>query len=552
MIPWLLGSLIVGLVALYLTNPPQRPLDVSAARFFGQLPEQPNSPRLRLSLRRLVTSPLFWLQLLVLALLLATLLAWQTALAAELGPRHIGLLLVVDTSASMSTMQEGAPRIDKARQTALAAALQSFAATQGGGWCARLARVDLAWQELGVVTDPGTLPAMLASLAPQPLGTDVNIIRRAVIAAQDEHNQQCAITHVVVITDQPVPSWHAESHIPVIWQDVGVPVPSVGITELTPVRNQLSGAITAVQYQITAFGKPPATTILTINGPGGPVLTRPYTWGETRVWEDSFAPSVPGNYTLSIAADGAYAYDDSATLSVPVADPIHLDWRLSDTRLLTTFGWVQDTQRPLVRVVASNDLATVPQDPSVPLLVVGPGYNATSERHLIGYFDEASPLLRDLNLDVAEQTGMTGAQGLPQDFFPVLTGRDQAVWIAARADPAAIYVSGPPLFRADNVGSFSQTVFFNALRELLGRRTFPQLYSLTSPESPVPEGNRLALHPGEGDTSGTPLSAGSLDDWASGTATPDHDRLWPPLLVVALCMLVVERLAAFFGGRRWN
>src|ERR671913_241700 len=119
-------------------------------------------------------------------------------------------------------------------------------------------------------------------------------------------------------------------------------------------------------------------------------------------------------------------------------------------------------------------------------------------------FLEASPLVSGLSFDVAERSGMRGAPTLPPGFNAVLTGPEHAVWIAERTAPAAAFVPGLPLDGDDNVSRFSSTVFLNAARWILERRARPALFTLTSPEEPDPSGNRIAIHPGEGNTGRTP------------------------------------------------
>ncbi len=126
-------------------------------------------------------------------------------------------------------------------------------------------------------------------------------------------------------------------------------------------------------------------------------------------------------------------------------------------------------------------------------------------------------MLNDVNLDVAEQAGIQGLAALPDGFLPVLSGEDQKIWIAARAEPPAVYVPGLPVFDDDNLSALSQTIFFNALRELLGQRTFPPLYSLTSSAAPSQPGHisRCTL------AKATPAaSRDRLASWAIGARGP--------------------------------
>lgn len=552
MITWLLGGLVVGLVALYLVSPPIRNLEISAARFFLELKDPERQAPLRFSLRRLATTPLFWLQLLALLLLLATVLAWRSALAADLGPQSIGLLLVVDASASMSTTQTGLARFDIARLRAAEALEKSQAATRGGSWCVHLASFDLETRDLGISKTPTNAAEALNGLAPRALGTDLELVRR-LIAADPNQDPQCPITHAVVVTDRPEPSWRAGIDVPLTWVDIAQVVSNVGFTRIAPVRNELTGAVEVVQVQVEAFGPAPAASTLTIKAPDGNVIERNYTWGETVVWQDSFVPTIPGDYTLSLTPDGSYVYDDSATIKISSVEQIRVDWRLPDRTLLGRLGWEQTDKAPQVRILSFDDpLALASDSTTPPLLIVGPGYDPSSGPSFVGDFQEESSLLADLNLDVAEEAGMRGIDQQLPGFKTILMGQNGAVWIAARSKPSAVIIPGPPLLSDDNLGLFSQTVFFNGMRYLLSGRDFPALYTLTSLDAPEPGGNRLPLHEDEGDTGGEPKSAGSLDHWQSGAGTTDPDHLWPILLTGALAVLALERAVALLGGSRWS
>ena len=160
---------------------------------------------------------------------------------------------------------------------------------------------------------------------------------------------------------------------------------------------------------------------------------------------------------------------------------------------------------------------------SRPAIVLGRGYGPRrGPAQPVTTFLETSPLVAGLNFDVAERSGMSGPPSLPPGFTAVLSGPESAVWIAERATPVAAYVPGLPLDGDDNVARFSSTVFLNAARWILERRPRPPLFTLTSPEQPEPSGNRIALHPGEGNTGRMPRSVGAFDPRAPRGPVPQE------------------------------
>ncbi|HSR51565.1 MAG TPA: hypothetical protein VLV83_12110, partial [Acidobacteriota bacterium] len=151
-------------------------------------------------------------------------------------------------------------------------------------------------------------------------------------------------------------------------------------------------------------------------------------------------------------------------------------------------------------------------------------------------------LLDGLNFDVAERMGIAPPpRPLPASFSPVLRGLN-GTWMALRQDPPAVYIPGPPLGSEDDSGRFSTTVFFNAVRHLLGRRSLPPLHTLTSPADPVPEGSRLALHDEEGNTSFQPRSAGDVTDLSPTATRAATVPLWPVLLALTAALFLWEVL----------
>lgn len=561
----ILGALVAGLVVLYLVSPPVRRRRISAARFLLPLPNPPRPLGGQIRLRRLITSPPFWLQLIALALLCAA--VWAATMQAPLrGPRSIGLQLMIDTSASMSTIQGGVPRIELARLKAAEAITGSFAAAEGVAWCAQISSFDAEVRDRAGFGDPIQAAGQLPQVEVRPLGTNLDLLRGRLSApnppppAAASPEPDCPITDLVVISDRPAPPWVADLPTPVKWQDIAQPVASVGFAGIQPVHNRLTGAVVELRYEVVAYGPQPAPSTLTISGPDGVIRDEVISWADRRVLQDRFRPTTPGDYTLTLSSDGAYGYDDRAQITIHGATPVALDWRLPDRSVPDLLGWATTTNDPIVQVIGYEAVGSL--SAQLPTLIIGPGYAATepASEQLIRYFDERSLLLADLNLDIAERAGIRGAPALPDGFTPVLSGSDNTTWIAARQPsedpsaptPAAVFIPGLPLWSDENLGAFSQTVFFNALRFLLNERQLPAIYTLTSPAAPEPEGTRLALHPGEGDTGGAPLSIGDLNRWEPAGPGVEQGSLWPLLAALAAGVLLIERLALIIWGNRWN
>ncbi len=192
-----------------------------------------------------------------------------------------------------------------------------------------------------------------------------------------------------------------------------------------------------------------------------------------------------------------------------------------------------------------------PPDERTPALVIGPGYDQTANTAEIRWFEDGSPLLSDVNFDVLETLTLPELE-LPRGFAPVLTGIDGRVHVAIRNDPPAAYIPGLPVNTDTAPGRFSTTVFYNAVRHLLRERPLPPLYTLTSPAHPSPQGNRLALHPDEGDTAIPPVSSGRLFPIRPGLKATGKKLLWPLLVMVSVFIFSLERVLACYGGNRWR
>lgn len=549
MIPaWLLGSLCIILVFIYINRPPIEQRVLSAARFFDILPQaKPEGGCLKPGHLRL---PLpFWVQLLVLVLLTgAVLVSWVTKASGE--AQRVGVWIVVDTSASMTTSQHDVTRMEIAHQEVGRAIARAERAGQGAGLCLSLSSFDLEPQHHVTKEDASAARQAVRKLQPRPLGTDLNLVRGLLNSAGRQPESECAITHFVVVSDLPAPEWVISSTAQVIWRDVGSIVDNVGFTNIEGGRHPFTGLVREVNIEITAFGKAPASARLVVVAPdGSTVMDEALDWTDDDTWQGTFSPSSPGLYTLDVSPGGAYGYDDHAAIRVGDGETIRVDWQLDDRRLPRQLGWAEDGEQPHLRVIPQETTTS-----TIPTLIVGNSYGqeASSPAEILDFY-ETSPLLADLNLDVAELLGIRGIE-LPAGFRPVLRDVQGLTWLAQRDSPPAAYVPGLPTDTDDNLGRFSSTAFFNAVRWLLREQPLPPLYTLTepTPDKSTPKEDLLALHEDEGNTARTPRSFGSFDELEPVRTSESEKPIWPILLTLAVLLFLVERGLAVSGSEKWR
>lgn len=537
----LLGFAIGGLVLLYLTRQRFDPLQISAARFFADLPTANElSPQLRL--QNLLLSPPFYLQLAVLLLLLSAVLYQRGCVATT--PHTLGVWFLVDTSASMETQQAGTTRAEVAREKLSEALTQIDAARDQDTLCLRLSTFDMELNDL-VKSAQNTAPIFAAreNVVPRPLGTDLTELRTTLIEQQAE----CPITHLYIISDQPAPEWMLTQTTPlVIWQDVSEAVANVGFTTIEAAKNPLTGLVQTIYLEVARHGEVEQSTVR-VTDPIGNILTEQnVSWNQANRKQVQFTPIAAGIYMAEVLEGDAYTHDDAVTLQVNDTERIRVDWQLEDEQWLDLLGWEIERTAPQLRVAPLN----TPLD-TVPTLLIGTSTPST-EPQPIAFFDDSSELLNDLNLDFAEQLGLGGI-ALPEGFRPILS-TPSGVWLAQRDTPAAAYVPTLPTFPITNdAEAFTATMFFNALRWLLQGEPAQPLFTLTSPEKPEPSTTHLVLHVGEGNTSHSADTI-ALNQPSLTPVTIDQaeEPLWPRLLAAVAGVLFVERTLAAFGGRRWR
>lgn len=551
MTAWLIGLGIacIALIIIYMTRPPFKPHVVSSARFFNDLP--PAKDTCHLGWGKPLLSRSFWLQLFILANLIVALLSFQKTIASG-ETVSLGVWIIVDTSASMSTIQGGDTRMVAARQEIDRIIAQAKEVSGDIPPCIGLSSFDLELKHR-VSSDRDALDVRqaVAGLEPRPLGTDLTLVR----ALTNSLESGCTVSHFVVVSDLPAPAWVADDDATrMIWRDVGSAVDNVGFTTIQGNRHPLTGLVREITVEITAFGKAPSDTKLDITArDGSPVFEETLAWTDDNTWQGTFSAPHPGRYILRISPGGAYGYDDEAVIDVADGEAIRVDWRLDDHSLPVQLGWLEDQEQPHFHVIPHSHLQ---QSEAItrPILIVGSGYRQAADGPIeILDFYEPSPLLADLNFDVAESLAIQGIT-LPKELQPVLRGVDGLVWLAQRDDPPVAYVPGLPTGGDDNLGRFSTTAFFNAVRWLLQERPVLPLYTLTGPEPAnlEPEGNRLALHEGEGNTARTPRSFGGIKDLRPSPASGQEKPIWPMLLALAVLLFLIERGLTAFGSEKWR
>lgn len=547
---WLLGGLIVGLIILYLTRPYYQPFTLSAARFFEQISGTQESRR-RFDLRSLFLSRPFYLQITVLSLLLAGLLLVHTRQLTEREGSNLGIWVVLDTSASMSTQQNGVTRMQHAQDEINALMAHLATLPEETAVCHRFSTFDLATSAQS--TDLLENQSQRDSLEYRPLGTDLNQIRKLLTQTDNTNSDNCVITHLFVVTDLPPPEWTDENSegIDIIWRDIAQEVDNVGILKaMNRNTSSITGGASPVDIEVMAYNHAPASLIVRIeNENGNEVQQETLSWQLPGIQSLTFTPSASGTYQVQLMTDDAYAYDNTLTLAVEAAQQLRVDWQLP-IDFLPLPGWVQDSQNPDLRIALFPAPAAM-----VPTLLIGQNYGLNDHQTEIDFFVESSPLLVDLNFDVAESLQIQGI-ALPENspLQPVLYDDESEVWFATSSDKQTAYIPGPPLLTDSdaNLSSFSTTAFFNALRYLLAERATQPLYMLTTPEQPVPEENRVVLHPGEGNTALPPQNKGEIVDIQPESSRVVEEPIWPLFVGLAMFVLMLERGLTVYGGSKWR
>ncbi len=542
---WLAGALLAAVVAVHLARPRFQRFRLSAARFFSELPPARKAAP-RLALANPARSRPLYLHLPLVALLIAAIGLRDCQLDAT-RTKGLSVWLLVDTSGSMLVQHPEGTRFALARAEAEAVLDRLEDEADSAHFFARLSSFDLERADLAEGSSAQPLRAALARLTARPLGTDLELLRGAQsLAASADARQR--FTHLVVISDMPAPDWVDRATRPiVIWRHVGPAVGNLGFTGVESLADPLTGTTRKLRVSVASYGPPPEHARVSVRGPDGQVLLdQSYQPADEPVWRADFKPSGGGRYTLELEPGGAWTLDDRMAIQVPDDRALRVDWRLPDRSLFERLHWIQDEANPRFRVMAYPGDAL-----NLPTLLIGGGYRRAASPNELGDFIEASDLLAELDLDAVERLQLAGYQ-LNDDFEPVLRNQSGEVLLAQRREPPTAFVPGLPVRGDENLSNVSTTCFFNGVRHLLGAASAPPLYQLTQPGAVEVADNRLAIHPGEGNTAQTPRSHGALSALTAISLVDEEHPLWPRLLVLIALLFAVERTLSIWGGGRWR
>lgn len=564
MIPFLFAAILL-LIIFYMTYPRFQRRILSSARFFSQFPP-PRKKQFQFKLGKIQWTLPFILQLLIFILFLATLFLFNYQFKTK-DSSTIGIWIVIDTSASMSTRQDSATRIELAIEEAQKL-IQTVEKLKGiKSSCFRLSTFDMERRDIIQQGSAFQVKQVLEQIKYRPLGTDLGIIRG--LLKTSITTPSCPITHLAVVSDIPAPTWISDnSNMQIIWRDIGKPVDNIGFTRIQAIQNPLTGSVAQVKIDISAFNSGFKGVLIHINKPNGQLLKQETLNINAReIQQITFEPNETGLYSMNLSNGGAYTFDDTAAIQINQSHQIPVDWQVSGPNqgMIPPYFSIsgkslQDSISPILRVVELSRLSSsIPTNwDQVPLLIIGAGYSSTSADTTpntteISDFVESSPLLSDINLDAIENLQL---QAVPLESFPpslqlypVLRLTNGKIIAAQSENPLIAYIPGLPTQTEDVRGRVSATLFFNALRWLLQSKEIQPLYTLTSPFFPTPSRNRIVLHPDEGNTTRIPRSFGNIENIKPAVVSDVQEPLWPILLMIAALLFFTERFILIFGKK---
>lgn len=312
------GAVLFGLVvvAWYMQRRAPRELALSFARLLPDPPEVAR-PEPRFSFVPPLRSVPFWLHFVAVLLALAALFVDLKIRQGHPG-KGIGLRVVLDISDSMGVSDGAATRLELAIAEAERQVRRAREASAGTSFCGEAFLV-------GSTVQTARLERLSDVVAPQPEGGDVAALLRAAVSNVNE----CPVTHVVVVSDLPLPAspWPQDGPV-LIWRQVGASQPNAGIASARYTPPRLGGAGAELMLTVETYGELP-TPRLTVNASGGtqsprlePSLDRPGRYIAR------LAPRAGGNFIATLEGGGAYRGDDRVTFHLDVARAPALDWRL--------------------------------------------------------------------------------------------------------------------------------------------------------------------------------------------------------------------------------
>lgn len=514
----------LAILAWHMQRPKPRSMAVSFARFVPQLPLAPSRARFALAWPR--DGWALACLLVAAALAIWALLDGRREYQSS-RPGHLGLRVVVDLSASMGVQAAGATRLEQALAR-LNEARRQVAQAGARSVCLEFVDAGAAPGAVQVLPLGGDLPAALAS-GPRREGAEVGSLVAAAMLSQAD----CALTHVLVLTDMPPVMVSAGEGVDVIWDQVGAPVGNAGIRQLQLMQSAFGQTASEIRVEGVASGQD-LPRELVLDGPSGqqrlPIYPMPETEGR---WFATGAYAGPGEYAARLEGKDGYDGDDMVVANVQRPASVAVDWRLSG--LARPAGLAEGGPGDLLVAQAdglhSDALAR-------PVLLTYPGFAGGGQPGHIGPFIEAPALLSLISFDALEAAMPSAWPGpLPSGFAPVLVDAAGGVLIARREQPKGLIVPAPAPDLSDPARNLSLTLFFSALADLAIAKAQDQALEWRNAQGgAVPEAWRESM---TGRPLGSPADLHRLTQVAPArTGTP----FWPWLVLASLLAVLAERL----------
>ena len=556
------GFLLAGILAANMLRPRFVKKVVSTAKFFRGLPVAKEA-KSKLRFNSPARSRPLYFQLLMLALLVASLLLYRANMRG-MTRDGVALWILIDTSASMDTkVGSGNRRIDLAIEKARRSIASAQKAAEDLELRVRISGYDLEINDLVNTRSAAEALSVLNRIRVRPVGTDLSIVSEA-IAKVDAQNKlddpddlDFRFTHFHVITDHS-PRPQSAKNVQVIWENIGKPENNQGIIAIQPTkRDAITGLIREISVTCEYHGKQVGAQLSVTDPKGGELPVSELSWKNNDKAVISFPVEDPGMYNVALTSasgyNDSYSWDNLAAFYISETKHVKVDWQLPRKDLLGKINWKQSSDRPDIRIVPFTGSSSLSKTPTI---YVGEQTKKAGEGQSTIQIFENHPLTHALDFDAFDQEKVPGIP-LPKGFKPALAGGEVSeTWLAYRTKPApAVYIPGAPTISTNRLGMFSNILFVNSVRWLLGLNggAVEPLYRLTDIENPKPVGDRIVLHQGEGDTSSLNVfSSGSADDIRRASLGAEKIPVWPSLLALCAFVFLLERGMAAYGGARWR
>ena len=517
---------LAGLAILgwHMQRPRPRNMAVSFARFIPQLPMAPSRARFALAWPR--DGWALACLLVAAALAIWALLDGRREYQSS-RPRHLGLRVVLDLSASMGVQDGGITRLERAL-VRLEEARREVAEAGANSACLELVGAGAMPGAVQVLPLAGELPDTLAG-GLRFEGAEVSSLVAAGLLPQAD----CALTHILVLTDMPPVMVAAGDGVDVIWDQVGAPVGNAGIRQLRLMQSAFGQTSSEIRVEGVVSGQD-LPRELVLDGPSGqqrlPIYPMPETEGR---WFATGAYAGPGEYAARLGAADGYDGDDKVVTQVQRPASVAVDWRLS--ALARPVGLAEGGSGDLL--VADGD-GLPPDALARPALLTYPGFTAGGQPRHIGPFVEDPALLSLVSFDALEAAMPSAWPGpLPPGFAPVLVDDAGGVLVARREQPKGLIVPAPVPDLPDPARNLSLTLFFSALADLAVSETKEQALEWRDSQGGiVPDAWRESMI-------GRPLgSPADLHRLSQVSQVRMGAPFWPWLVLASLLALLAERL----------